>query len=168
MITLAMALGRYHVRRFGCEGLKGGWRRAKPLDNFRHKAPQVQEALFLDDPDRSKVCMADLKSFLTCDEDGTIESRYSGTKMLRNQMSAHVVPPPSYPSTPEDNLDVVVLCLQLALNLPGVVVVISSIQNVEYGPRLFHHHHSTLRSWLMMQKLANKIPWKRSMKSRRV
>ena len=89
VITLAMALGRYHVRRSGCEGLKAGWRRAKSLDNFRHKAPQVQEALFLDDPDRSKVCIADLKSFLTCDEDGTVESRYNDTKMLRNQMRAY-------------------------------------------------------------------------------
>eukprot|EP00438_Fugacium_kawagutii_P017687 Skav211284 [mRNA] locus=scaffold2429:143489:145378:+ [translate_table: standard] len=89
VITLAMALGRYHVRRSGNDGLKAGWRRAKSLDNFRHKAPQVQEALFLDDPDRNKVNMADLKSFLTCDEDGTVESRYNDARMIRNQMRAY-------------------------------------------------------------------------------
>ena len=33
--------------------------------------------------------MADLKSFLTCDEDGTVESRYNDTKMPRNQMRAY-------------------------------------------------------------------------------
>ena len=59
------------------KGLKAGWRRAKSLDNFRHRAPHVQEALFLDDPSRSKVSIADLKSFLTADEDGIVESRYN-------------------------------------------------------------------------------------------
>jgi hypothetical protein len=89
VIIMSMAIGRRHVRQCGSEGFKPGWRRAKSLDNFRHKAPQVQEALFLDDPCRSKVAMADLKSFLTCDEDGAVESRCNDTKMLRNQMRAY-------------------------------------------------------------------------------
>lgn len=84
-----MALSRYHARRSGDEGLKASWRRAKSLDNFRHKAPQVQEVLFfMDSPDRSKVSMADLKRFLTRDEDGTVESKYNDTRMARNEMKA--------------------------------------------------------------------------------
>ena len=88
-VILAMALGRYHVRLSGDTNLKPGWRRAKSLDNFRHRAPRVQEALFLDDPCRAKVSMADLKSFLTVDEDGTVESRYNDTRLIRNQLRAY-------------------------------------------------------------------------------
>lgn len=89
VIILCMALGRYHVRQCGDEGLKPGWRRAKSLDNFRHRAPHVQEGLFLDDPTRSKVSIADLKSFLTADEDGTVESRYNDTRLIKNQLRAY-------------------------------------------------------------------------------
>ena len=89
VIILAMALGRYHARQPGNEGLQAGWRRAKSLDNFRHKAPHVAEALFLDDPSRSKVSIADLKSFLTTDEDGTVEARYNDTRLIRNQLRAY-------------------------------------------------------------------------------
>lgn len=89
VVILAMALGRYHVRRSGDATLKPGWRRAKSLDNFRHRAPRVEEALFLDDPSRAKVSMADLKSFLTVDEDGTVGSRYNDTRLIRNQLRAY-------------------------------------------------------------------------------
>ena len=89
VIILCMALGRFHVRQSGDAGLKPGWRRAKSLDNFRHRAPQVQEGLFLDDPSRSKVNIADLKSFLTADEDGTVESRYNDARLIRNQLRAY-------------------------------------------------------------------------------
>jgi len=41
--------------------------------------------LFLDDPDHS---IADLKSFLTSDEDGTVDSRYNDTRLVRNQVRA--------------------------------------------------------------------------------
>ena len=88
VIIMAMALGRYHVRRSGCDGLQAGWRRAKSLDNFRHRAPVVHEALFLDDPSRAKVSIADIKSFLTSDEDGTVDSRYNDTRLVRNQVRA--------------------------------------------------------------------------------
>lgn len=88
VIVMAMALGRYHIRRNGSEGLHPGWRRAKSLDNFRHRCPMVHEALFLDDPCRSKVGIADLKSFLSTDEDGTVDARYNDTRMVRNQLRA--------------------------------------------------------------------------------
>lgn len=68
--------------------LRPGWRRAKSLDNFRHRPPQVHEGLFLDDPDLAKVSIADLKSFLTSDEDGTVDSRYNDTRLVRNQVRA--------------------------------------------------------------------------------
>ena len=86
VIIMAMALGRYHVRRGGCAGVQAGWRRAKSLDNFRHRAPVVHEGLFLNDPCRAKVNIADLKSFLTSDEDGTVDSRYNGTRLARDQV----------------------------------------------------------------------------------
>ena len=88
LLSMAMAMGRYHIRRLGLSGVKPGWRRAKSLDNFRHRVPQVYEAIFLDDPTRSKVDIADLKSFVTVDEDGTVESRYNDTRLARNQMRA--------------------------------------------------------------------------------
>ena len=86
VIVMSMALGRYHVRCSDIEGLKPGWRRAKSVYNFRHRAPVVHEAFFLDDPCRSKVSIADLKSLVTADEDGTVQSRYNDTRLLRNHM----------------------------------------------------------------------------------
>ena len=88
LIAMALAMGRFHIRRPGLEGVKPGLRRAKSLDNFRHRLSQVQEALFLDDPCRSKVSIADLKSFVTVDEDGTCDGRYNDARLVRNQMRA--------------------------------------------------------------------------------
>ena len=85
MIVLAMAMGRYHVRRLNLVGVQPGWRRAKSLDNFRQRMPQIQEGLFLDDPTRRKLDISDLKSFVTADEDQTTEGRYDDAKQLRNQ-----------------------------------------------------------------------------------
>ena len=89
LIIMAMAMGRFHVRRLGLEGVLPGWRRAKSLDNFRHRVPQVQEAIFLDDPSRDRISAADLKSFMTVDEDGTCDGRYNDTRLVRNQMRAY-------------------------------------------------------------------------------
>ncbi|CAE7400836.1 unnamed protein product [Symbiodinium microadriaticum] len=63
IITMAMAIGRYHVRRLGLHGVKPGWRRGKSLDNFRQRSPQIQEALFLDDP-------SGRPSFCRCPQEG--------------------------------------------------------------------------------------------------
>ena len=83
-----MAIGRYHVRRLSLTA-SPGWRRAKSLDNFRHRAPQIQEAVFLDDPSRDKIDLADMKSFLTADEDHTCSGRYSDVRLVRNGMRAY-------------------------------------------------------------------------------
>lgn len=48
----------------------------------------MHEAFCLNDPCRSKVSIAELKSFVTADEDGTVQSRYNDTRLLRNQMRA--------------------------------------------------------------------------------
>ncbi|CAE7252415.1 unnamed protein product, partial [Symbiodinium necroappetens] len=88
IITMAMAIGRYHVRRLGLHGVKPGWRRGKSLDNFRQRSPQIQEALFLDDPSGRRLDMADLKSFVTTDEDGTVSGRYNDARLTRNQFRA--------------------------------------------------------------------------------
>lgn len=42
----------------------------------------------MDDPCRAKTNIADLKSFLTTDEDGTVDSRYNDTRLARNQLRA--------------------------------------------------------------------------------
>ena len=83
-----MAIGRYHVRRLGLHGEKPGWRRGKSLDNFRQRSPQIQEALFLDDSSGRRLDMADLKSFVTTDEDGTVSGRYNDARLTRNQFRA--------------------------------------------------------------------------------
>ena len=46
----------------------------------------VHEAFCLNDPCRSKVSIADLKSLVTADEDSTLQSRYNDTRLLRNHM----------------------------------------------------------------------------------
>ena len=88
IIAMCMAIGRHHVRRLHLQGVKPGWRRAKSFDNFRQRAPQVQEALFLDDPSGRRTDIADLKAFVTSDEDGTVSGRYNDARLARNQMRA--------------------------------------------------------------------------------
>ena len=39
IIAMALAMSRCQVRRLGLQGVLPGWRRAKSLDNFRHKVP---------------------------------------------------------------------------------------------------------------------------------
>ena len=54
LIAMGLAVGRYHIRRQGIDGVRPAWRRAKVLDNFRHRVGQVHEVLILDDPDVDK------------------------------------------------------------------------------------------------------------------
>ena len=88
VITMALAYGRYHVREQGLTA-PAGWRRAKALDNFRQRVPRVQEAIFLDDPQRDRVSASDLKSFITADEEQTCSGRYSDIRLTRNGMRVH-------------------------------------------------------------------------------
>ena len=82
---MALAYGRYHVREQGLTA-PAGWRRAKALDNFRQRVPRVQEAIFLDVPQRDRVSASDLKSFITADEEQTCSGRYSDVRLTRNGM----------------------------------------------------------------------------------
>ena len=88
VITMALAYGRYHVREQGLTA-PAGWRRAKALDNFRQRVPRVQEAIFLDDPQRDRVSASDLKSFITADEEQTCSGRYSDVRLTRNGMRVY-------------------------------------------------------------------------------
>ena len=88
IITMAMAIGRYHIRRLDLQGVKPGWRRAKSLDNFRQRSPQIQEGLFLDDPAARRLDIAELKAFVTADEDGTVSGRCNDARLTRNQFRA--------------------------------------------------------------------------------
>ena len=76
LIVLSLALGRYHTKKNGQPCLRPGWRRAKAIDNFRHKCGQSHEGLILDDPTMDKIEAADLKSWLTPEEDQNCSGRY--------------------------------------------------------------------------------------------
>ena len=88
IIAMCIAIGRHHVRRLHLQGVKPGWRRAKSFDNFRQRAPQVQEALFFDDPSGRWTDIADLKACVTSGEDGTVSGRNNDARLARNQMRA--------------------------------------------------------------------------------
>ena len=60
--------------------------RAKALDSFRQQVPWAQEAIFLDDPQRDRVSISDLKSFITADDEQTCSGRYSDVRPTRNRM----------------------------------------------------------------------------------
>ena len=100
-ITMAMAMGRYHVKRLGLDAAPG-WRRAKSLESFRHRVGQVHEAMFLDDPNRAQVSLADFKNFMTADEEGDCSARYNDVKLAAhstrgyacNDIRAEDEPPP--------------------------------------------------------------------------
>ena len=84
LIVMGLAMGRHHLKRLGVEGVPS-WRRDKFLENFRQRVPVPGEALFLDDPNRNKVDLADLKSYLTAEEDQTCSARYNDVKLMRGQ-----------------------------------------------------------------------------------
>jgi hypothetical protein len=77
-----------HIHRLQ-EDAVPGWRRAKSLDNFRHQVANVYEGIFLDDPNRENISMADLKSFLTVEEEQTTSGRYNDAKLTRNCLRAY-------------------------------------------------------------------------------
>ena len=89
LIAVILAMGRYHIHRLQEEDAVPGWRRAKSLDNFRHQVANVYEGIFLDDPNRENVSMADLKSFLTVEEEQTTSGHYNDAKLTRNCMRAY-------------------------------------------------------------------------------
>ena len=88
LIILCLALGRYHIDRLNLEGVFPGWRRAKAMDNFRHKSAQIHEGLILDDPQMEKLDTADVKSWLTSEEDQNCSGRYTDVKLVRNGLRA--------------------------------------------------------------------------------
>ena len=88
LIVMGLAMGRHHLKRLGVEGVPS-WRRAKSLDNFRHRVPVPGEAIFLDDPSLKKIDLADLKSYLTAEEEQTCSARYNDVKLLRGQPRAY-------------------------------------------------------------------------------
>lgn len=88
LICMILAIGRYHIRKLGLNA-QPSWRRSKALDNFRHRIPQLYEGVFLDDPSREKIDLADLKSYLTAEEDQTCSGRYNDIKLVRGQVRAY-------------------------------------------------------------------------------
>ena len=85
---MMLAIGRYHIRNLDLK-VQPSWRRSKALDNFRRRIPQVYEGVFLDDPSREKIDLADLKSYLTAEEDQTCSGRCNDIKLVRGQVRAY-------------------------------------------------------------------------------
>jgi hypothetical protein len=102
LISMLLAMGRYHIHRLQADGVPG-WRRAKSLDNFRHQIGQVYEGIFLDDPHRDSISIADLKSFLTVEEEQTTSGRYNDAKLIRNCMRAYASNDLDRSDEPEDD-----------------------------------------------------------------
>ena len=88
LIVLSLALGRYHIQRLNLEGVMSAWRRAKGIDNFRHKTGQIHEGLILDDGWMDRLDAADVKSWLTAEEDQNCSSRNTDVKLVRNGLRA--------------------------------------------------------------------------------
>ena len=88
LICMILAIGRYHICNLGLK-VQPSWRRSKALDNFRYRIPQVYEGVFLDDSSREKIDLADLKSYLTAEEDQTCSGRYNDIKLVRGQVRAY-------------------------------------------------------------------------------
>ncbi|CAE7392560.1 HMA5 [Symbiodinium sp. CCMP2592] len=88
LIILALAIGRYHINRLELEGVSPGWRRAKAMDNFRHRNAQIHEGLILDDLNMDKMEPADVKSWLTSEEDQNCSGRYTDVKLVANGLRA--------------------------------------------------------------------------------
>ncbi|CAE7517856.1 atnA [Symbiodinium sp. CCMP2456] len=86
LIILALAIGRYHINGLELEGVFAGWRRAKAMDNFRRRNAQIHEAL--DDPTMDKMQPADIKSWLTSEEDQNCSGRYTDLKLVANGLRA--------------------------------------------------------------------------------
>ena len=80
LIVMMLAIGRFHISQLGLHE-KPSWRRAKSLDNFRHRVPQIHDGVFLDDPSREKIDMADLMFFMTAEEDQTCSGRYNDVNL---------------------------------------------------------------------------------------
>jgi len=83
-----LAMGRYHASRSDLP-TPPGWRRAKSLDNFRRRVGNIHEGVFLDDPSREKIDLADLKSFVTTEENQTCHGRYNDVKLAKNCCRAY-------------------------------------------------------------------------------
>eukprot|EP00438_Fugacium_kawagutii_P021628 Skav212212 [mRNA] locus=scaffold754:1020696:1022177:- [translate_table: standard] len=88
IIIMMLAMGRFHASRLDLP-TPAGWRRAKSLDNFRHRVGNIHEGVFLDDPSREKIDLADLKSFVTTEENQTCHGRYNDVKLAKNCCRAY-------------------------------------------------------------------------------
>ena len=102
LISMLPAMCRYHIHRLHADGAPG-WRRAKSLDNFRHQIGQVYEGIFLDDPHRESISIADLKSFLAVEEEQTTSGRYNDAKLIRNCVRAYASNDLDQSDEPEDD-----------------------------------------------------------------
>ena len=102
IIIMMLAMGRYHASRLNLS-TPPGWRRAKSLDNFRHRVGNIHEGVFLDDPSREKIDLADLKSFVTTEENQTCHGRYNDVKLAKNCCRAYAANDIQEEDEPQDD-----------------------------------------------------------------
>ena len=83
-MILAMACGRFNVRRMGLERA-AGFRRGKQFDAFKAQPGEVQTSILLDDPAFEKILIEDLLSMGDSGEEGHSDCRYAPVKWAKNQ-----------------------------------------------------------------------------------
>ena len=112
IIIMMLAMGRYHASRLDLP-TPPGWRRAKSLDNFRHRVGNIHEGVFLDDPSREKIDLADLKSFVTAEENQTCHGRYNDVKLAKNCCRAYAANDIQEEDEPKDEARLHRLCITM-------------------------------------------------------
>ena len=70
------------------EGISPAWRRARGINNFRHKTGQIHEGMILHGPSVDWLDASDIKSWLTAEEDQNCGSRYTDVKLVYNGLRA--------------------------------------------------------------------------------
>ena len=88
IIMMILAMGCYNASRLDIPTPPGS-RQAKSLDNFRHRVGNIHEGVFLDDPSREKIDLADLKLFVTTEEKQMRHGRYNDVKLAKNCCRAY-------------------------------------------------------------------------------
>jgi hypothetical protein len=87
-IIMAMAMGRYNIRKCGLNLAQACYRRGKQFDVFRKKVGEIFESILLDDPTLHKLLIEDLCSFGELAESGHSDCRFTPAKWVKGQFRA--------------------------------------------------------------------------------
>lgn len=91
IIIMILAMGCYNASRLDIP-TPPELRQAKSLGQFPTQGMgNIHEGVFLDDPSREKIDLADLKLFVTTEEKQTCHGRYNDVKLAKNCCRAYAV-----------------------------------------------------------------------------